>query len=75
MKRTALFALALSALAPAAFAYSPTALTDAQVFDVKRYVPNADLSNLTAAQVQAIGNVLNSGDSGIGHSIYSILND
>lgn len=75
MKRTVLFAAALSALAPAAFAYAPNQLTTAELAEAAQYAPNADLSNLTTAQVQAISNALTSGDgSGIGAYTYSVLN-
>lgn len=73
MKKFALFAVALSALAPAAFAYSPDALTPAELSAASQYVPSADLSNLTTAQVQAISNLLGGGDSNIGAQIRSIL--
>lgn len=72
MKRIAIFAAALTAFAPAAFA--ATELTSAEVYELRQYAPSADVSNLTAAQVGAISNVLTSGDTNIGAQIYSILN-
>lgn len=72
MKRIAILAVALSAMAPAAFA--ATELTSAEVFELRRYAPSADVSDLTSAQVGAISNVLSSGDTNIGSQIYSILN-
>lgn len=74
MKRIALIAAALSTLAPAAFAYAPNELTKSETSEVLQYVPTADLSNLTSAQVLAISNALTSDDSGVGRTIYSILN-
>ena len=74
MKKFALFAVALSAMAPAAFAYAPDALTPAERSAASQYVPSADLSNLTTAQVQAISSVLGGSDNNTGAQIRSILN-
>lgn len=76
MKKAIILAVALSAIAPAAFAYNSGELTAAQKSEAMRYAPNVDLSNLTPAQVQLIGNALNSNDGkGIGAYIYSIVNN
>ncbi|MDQ2066953.1 hypothetical protein Q9295_11250 [Xinfangfangia sp. CPCC 101601] len=71
MKRIALFAAALTAFAPAAFA---AGLTATETFEVKQYAPNADLTNVTAAQANAITAAIASGDGNIAAQIYSILN-
>ncbi len=74
MKKIALLAAALTAVAPAAFAYAPNELSPAQLFEAKQYVPNADLSNLSAKQALQIAAILSSDDSGKGAAIYSTLN-
>ncbi len=74
MKKLALLAVALTAVAPAAFAYAPNELTPAQRFEAQQYVPNADLSNLSTKQALQIASILSSDDSGKGAAIYSTLN-
>ncbi|MBK6467056.1 MAG: hypothetical protein IPL38_20430 [Rhodobacter sp.] len=37
-------------------------LTAAEQYDIRLYVPNADLTDLTPAQVSALSNVLHDGD-------------
>jgi hypothetical protein len=74
MKKLVILAAALTAIAPAAFAYAPNTLTAAQVYEAQRYVPNADLSNLTSEQALAIASVLSTDDAAKGAQIYSILN-
>jgi len=48
MKRTVLFAAALSALAPAAFAYAPNQLTTAQVQAISNALTSGDGSGIGA---------------------------
>lgn len=58
---TALFA----ALAPAAFASTEagSGLTATQIYEIRSLVPNADLSNLTKAQVLALADALHHGET------------
>jgi hypothetical protein len=75
MKRFILIAAAAATLAPAAFASSVGALSPVEESEIRAYAPNADLSNLTSAQISALLAAVHDGDgSGIGRAIYSILN-
>lgn len=50
-------------------------LTVIEQAEIRRYAPDADLSNLTSAQVGALSNALHSGEGfDIPTQIYSILN-
>lgn len=50
-------------------------LTAIEEAEIRRYAPEADLSNLSSAQVGALSNALHSGDGfDIPAQIYSILN-
>ncbi|MDQ2066952.1 hypothetical protein Q9295_11245 [Xinfangfangia sp. CPCC 101601] len=58
-------------------ACAPTApgLSAVEQAEIRTYAPNADLSNLTPAQVGALSNALHSGDGfDIPAQIYAILN-
>ncbi len=52
----------------------PPALTDIQQTTVKQLIPDADLSNLTSAQVAAIQQALSGDDSGKAAAIRAALN-
>ena len=53
----------------------PGELTNVEKFEVRHYVPNADLTNLTTAQANAISAILSSGsDNERGGEIRAILN-
>ena len=53
---------------------NPTELSNVDRSEIKRLVPNADLSNLTVAQVQALQSVIYSEESAKGGQIRAILN-
>ncbi|MGB7269503.1 MAG: hypothetical protein WBC90_08270 [Albidovulum sp.] len=78
MKRLILTTVAIAALAPAAFAMTAhdQLLTNGDLAEIKRYVPDADLSNLTYAELAALANALDAADRGsaVGGSIRAILN-
>ncbi|HPE26388.1 hypothetical protein [Albidovulum sp.] len=75
MKRILLAATALSIAAGAASAMNnPTELSNVDRSEIKRLVPNADLSNLTVAQVQALQSVIYSEENAKGGQIRAILN-
>lgn len=78
MKRLILTTVAIAALAPAAFAMTAhdQLLTKSDLAEIKRYVPDADLSNLTHAELVALANALDATDRGsaVGGNIRAILN-
>lgn len=76
MKRILLSAaLVLAAAGTASAMTSTTELTPNDRAAVLRYVPNADLSNLTSAQVAALSTTLYTGDNReVGGQIRAILN-
>lgn len=73
MKAFALAAIALTAFTPAAFAMG-NGLTAGQEFEIRYQVPNADLSDLTDAQVLALVQTIHNGNSAGAGRIRSILN-
>jgi hypothetical protein len=76
MKKVIILAAALSAFAPAAFAYTAGELSPSEKSEAMRYAPNVDLDNLTPAQANLIANALTSGDRmNVGAYIYSIVNN
>ena len=74
MTKFALALAALAAFASTASAMSMPGLSFAAESEIRSIVPNADLSNLTSAQVGALGSVLHGEDSAKGAHIRSILN-
>ena len=58
MKRFVLAAAALTALAGAASAYTAEGLTTAETNQVERLVPGVNVDSLSAAQINAIQEVL-----------------
>lgn len=74
MKRLVTAAAILISVGSSAFAMvTNQGLSRSDTFEARRFVPNADYKNLTAAQVRAIRSVLYSGDENIGGKIRSIL--
>lgn len=74
MKRLITATVILLSLGSSAFAMGASkglSSADAQV--ARTYVRNADLSNLTSAQVQAIESALHSDNENVGAQIRSIL--
>lgn len=84
MKRLILAAAAAALLAPVAFTTAAFARTAAEeqllstidLRAIQRMFPNADLSNLTRAQMGALSSALHSGDNTyeVDHEVRSILN-
>ncbi len=79
MKRLILAAVAAALMAPAAFARSAAdeqLLSTIDLRTIQRMFPDADLSNLTRAQMGALSSALNSSDNTYeaDHEIRSILN-
>lgn len=71
--RIRILVLAAPLLLAACVAPAP-GLSPADRADVQRYAPNADLDNLTSAQVQALSAALHDGDGlSIGRDITAIL--
>ncbi|GAB1361673.1 hypothetical protein MASR1M32_09090 [Rhodobacter sp.] len=67
--------LPLCLLILTACAAQPPGLTAIEQAEIRRYAPDADLTDLTPAQVGALSNALHSGDGfDIPGQIYSILN-
>lgn len=77
MKRLILAALVASAVAPAAFAMpNSQLLSNADLAEIRRIVPAADLSNLTVAQQGALAAALSGAEreGNAGAEIRAILN-
>jgi hypothetical protein len=62
MKKPFLSLTLLAALASCAHAQGASALTPIEEYELRLFVPNADLSDLTPAQVSALSSVLHDGD-------------
>ncbi len=74
MKRLITSTAILLTIGTSAFAMVPQSqLSDAQIQEARSFVPNADFSDLSAAQALAIANVIHGDQEHAGSQIRSIL--
>ncbi len=75
MKRFITATAILLSLGSSAFAMASNGhLSTSDAMEARKYVPGADFSGLTSAQLHAIANVLYGDDENVGGQIRSILN-